>query len=144
VLIDAPELKYAVLVTGLLAIYYTTIRSWLDWHITMERNPYSLFQPADATSSPETARIHLDLAVVSVYAYLLLQLHTVVPNQTDSRRGYLIGFVLAFALYLASGIIRQWTHGQRASSREWIAYSWQHSPFRRACTSAALTVGLGW
>jgi hypothetical protein len=116
VLVDPFHSKYIVVLTGLVCVYYTTIRSWIDWHITMERNPYDVWQSESTTSFPETVRIYLDFAIVSVYAFLLFQLLTHVTNQDASLTGYLVGFVLIFVLYLGSGVLRRYTHGPKASS----------------------------
>jgi hypothetical protein len=36
--------EHRTAVFALLAVYVTTVSSWIDWHITMEANPYDIYR----------------------------------------------------------------------------------------------------
>jgi hypothetical protein len=107
--------KNLVLVCALLLLYYTVVRSFVAWHVTQELGPYRLMGPFKDNNS-ERYRLYLDLGIVVVYASMLFAAGDLVPADAhDSLAPFLIGFPLIFALYLGSGVLRQWAYDRSAS-----------------------------
>ena len=90
-------------------VFYTIVASWIDWHVVMARRPYDTRQLVDRF------RIYSDVAIAVLYAYLLFTIETLINDPGATLVYHLIGYPLVFALYLASGLLRRWVHGQKAS-----------------------------
>lgn len=99
---------------ALVTIYISAILSWIDWHTTMEANPYNL-SASYRFRWTEELRVGMDLLVVTLYAYVLFSVSNFEGRPGASIQWYLLGFVLIFASYLGSGILRLVTHGRLAS-----------------------------
>jgi hypothetical protein len=106
---------------ALLSIYVMIVWSWIDWNTTMELRPYD-FRPHGGTRSgrfiehSERFRLYADIAIVTVYAYVLFQVQPLVGHPSADIRYLLLGYPTVFALYLASGILRVVRHGPKASN----------------------------
>ncbi len=111
---------------ALVSVYMAVIWSWFDWHEMMARLPYKVRTKASREDERrrffpdvrdlEKIRFVSDLAVVTVYAYLLFSIE---PFKTDpgGNIGYfLLGYVLIALTYLASGTPRQMVYGWQASN----------------------------
>jgi hypothetical protein len=112
---------------ALFSIYMMIVWSWIDWTATMETRPYD-FRPhrgiprGGLVCQTERFRFYTDIAIVSVYAYILFQVEPLVKDPGADIRYLLLGYPLVFALYLASGILRMLRHGQRASKPRFILF----------------------
>src|SRR5437867_1539844 len=67
--------RIAVLALG--CVFYTTVASWIDWHVAMARRPY------DTRQLPERFRVYADVGISMLYAYLLF---TIEPCQGPRRQ----------------------------------------------------------
>ena len=90
-------------------VFYTTVASWVDWHVLMVRRPYDTRQLVDRF------RFYSDVGIATLYAYLLFTIQPLVGNPSGDLSRHLLGYSLVFVLYLASGFLRRWTHGKGAS-----------------------------
>src|ERR1700723_1682 len=101
---------------ALVAVYMTTVLSWVDWHTTMELRPYNL-NPRNTHILTERLRVYVDLFIVIAYAYLIF---VIAAHQTDDTGRWIgqfvLGFVVIFAAYLLSGIARRIAHGKLATN----------------------------
>jgi uncharacterized HAD superfamily protein len=102
-----PDNRVAAL--ALVAVFTTTVLSWIDWHTTM------VFSPYETRHRAEKARLFADLLIVVTYAYLLFTVEPLVGHPSSSLRRHLLGYPLVFAGYFASGITRRRTYGVAAS-----------------------------
>ncbi len=93
-------------------VFYTTVDSWIDWHVVMAKRPYDIGQLVDRF------RIYSDISIAAVYAYLLFTIEPLIGNPNATLFYHLIGYPLAFVLYLTSGFLRQWTYGRDASKTQ--------------------------
>jgi len=94
---------------ALVAVFTTTVLSWVDWHTTMVFSPYL------TRERPEKMRLFADLLVVIAYAYLLFSVEPLVGHPQDSVLRHLAGYPLAFIGYVVSGVTRRRTYGAAAS-----------------------------
>ena len=111
---------------ALVSVCVAVVWSWLDWHEMMARNPYKV--RTKASHHPERRRLFsdvrdleklrfvFDLAVVTVYAYLLFSIEPF-KAQPDGNIGYfLLGHVFVALTYYLSGAARQMVYGWQASN----------------------------
>ena len=91
------------------SVFYTIVASWIDWHVVMARRPYDTRQPI------ERFRIYSDVSIAVLYAYLLFTIEALITDPSVTLYYHLIGYPLVFGLYLASGLLRLWVHGKKAS-----------------------------
>lgn len=106
----AHENRIAVLACA--SVFYTTVSSWVDWHVAMAYCPYDTRQDA------ERHRVYADVFVAALYAYLLFTIEPLVGHADGSLTLHLAGYPLVFAAYLLSGWLRVRTHGRSASKRQ--------------------------
>jgi hypothetical protein len=101
------------------SIYVMIVWSWIDWNRTMELRPYD-FRPKRLVGrlieQSERFRLYSDLAIVTVYAYVLFQVAPLVGDPKADIRYLLLGYPIVFVLYLVSGLLRIVRHGSRASN----------------------------
>lgn len=75
----------------------------------MARRPYDTRQLLDRF------RFYSDVGIATLYAYLLFTIEPLIGNPSGTLFYHLIGYPLVFVLYLASGFLRRWIHGTKAS-----------------------------
>jgi hypothetical protein len=111
---------HQVAFVGFIGFYVATIRSWIDWHITMNAYPYKLNRLSGHRTT-ELARVWTDISFVVMYAYLIFTLEPAIrsPNLDLSR--HFIGYPIVFALYWISGALRRRTYGVQAGQLRAIA-----------------------
>ena len=105
---------------ALLSVYFTTVMSWVDWHPTMEANPYNM-SSKNPHRRTEVLRLWFDLGVVTTYAYLLFSIEDFAGDPHGDVGAHLVGYPLIFLMYLLSGLSRRRAYGRYASSLGTIA-----------------------
>ena len=80
-----------------LTVFYTTVASWVDWHVVMARRPYDTRQLIDRF------RFYSDVGIAVLYAYLLFTIEPLIGKSGGTLFYHLIGYPLVFILYLSSG-----------------------------------------
>jgi uncharacterized HAD superfamily protein len=110
IIIDPFTYQHFTSLVALLAVYLTTVWSWIDWHITMEIRPYDIHRTI------EKARLVADLGVVITYAYLLFTIEPFIDAPESDIHRHLIGYPILFALYVASGLMRRRAFGPLATN----------------------------
>ncbi len=98
---------------GFVSLYFTTVRSWIDWHLTMTKYPYDV-RLGSPHRSTEMFRIWADLGFVITYAYLLFTVESLIRNPTADLLPHLQGYAVLFSLYLTSGLLRRRHYGNSA------------------------------
>ncbi len=108
--------RHSLALLALAVVYMTTIFSWIDYHRSMELNPYLMHLHALRRNQQlDLLRLITDLLIVVVYTYLLFSISPFRESPTADIRRHLIGYFLVFLLYLLSGIPRILTYGKVAS-----------------------------
>ena len=108
---------YALAAVAWGTVFYTIVASWIDWHVVMARRPYDTRQQVDRF------RIYSDVAIAVLYAYLLFTIEPLIANPSVTLIYHLLGYPLVFVLYLASGLLRRWVHGKKASRPSLIVWA---------------------
>jgi hypothetical protein len=92
---------------ALVTIYVTTIQSFIDWHLAMERDPYRIgWDNKFRDRTGERLRFTTDLLIVATYAFLLLNAVPLITEPDGSLNILLAGFPTVFAFYLLWWILR--------------------------------------
>ncbi len=113
-LITAPFAASNIVATiGFASLYFTTVRSWIDWHLTMTKYPYDV-RLGSPHRSTEMLRIWADLGFVITYAYLLFTVESLIGDSSADLIPHLLGYAVLFVLYLASGLLRRRHYGNAA------------------------------
>ena len=107
---------------ALISVYITASTSWMGWHQSNVKYPYS-------ESKSGYLRSVLDALIVATYAALLYFGNTVnksfpannpIVEPNNSLFMYLLGFILVFVLYYFSGLVRKAEYGETASKSRLI------------------------
>ena len=98
---------------GFVSLYFTTVRSWIDWHLTMTKYPYDI-RLGSPHRSTEMFRIWADVLFVVTYAYLLFTVEPLIGNPNADLLPHLQGYAVLFTLYLTSGLLRRRHYGNAA------------------------------
>jgi hypothetical protein len=113
-LITSPFATANIVATiGFASLYFTTVRSWIDWHLTMTKYPYDV-RLGSPHRSTEMLRIWADLGFVIAYAYLLFTVEPLIGDPHADLLPHLQGYAVLFSLYLASGLLRRRHYGNAA------------------------------
>lgn len=103
-------------VLALLLVYYTVVRSFIDWHIAMESAPYRIMRSQCRTS--ELRRVYVDFLIVALYSFMLLKAHVLLTAPDAGLRLFFWSFPVLYALYLVWGWLRARAyHVQQFSER---------------------------
>ncbi len=102
-----------VAAVGFASLYFTTVRSWIDWHLTMTKYPYDV-RLSSPHRSTEMLRIWTDIGFVVTYAYLLFTIEPLIGNPGADVLPHLQGYAVLFGLYLCSGLLRRRHYGNSA------------------------------
>jgi uncharacterized HAD superfamily protein len=119
VVLDPLSKSHFIAAFALLTIFVTTILSWTDWHITMGLRPYNLSTKNDRRPIDEI-RLLSDIAIVILYAYILLAIESFSTRPSESISRYLWGYFLVFLGYFFSGWLRKLSYGSLASKLKLI------------------------
>ena len=106
---------------ALVSIYVMIVWSWIDWNTTMELRPYDFRLRAGSWANrfvehSERFRLYFDIAIVTLYGYVLFQVTPLVGHPHADIRFLLLGYPIVFVLYLASGAMRIARYGSKASN----------------------------
>lgn len=108
--IQAPWHSNPPVLLALVAIYYTVIRSFVGWHAAIEERRYRLFVAKVRTT--ELWRVYIDVAIVVVYAYLLINAEPLQEDAGNDITALLWGFPVLFLLYGLWGHFRRIAWGK--------------------------------
>jgi hypothetical protein len=98
---DAPFIAYV----GVVLVYYTTIRSFIDWHIAMEVRPYRVL--TKCTRTWELSRVLLDFLIMFSYSFLLLRVHALIDLPATDLTSVAIIYVWIYVAYIIWGCLRE-------------------------------------
>jgi hypothetical protein len=105
-------------VIALVLVYYTALRSFVDWHLAMEAMPYRILDDDRRGVRPrvrraELLRVFLDFAIMASYSFLLLRAHSLIGHQNADLLPIAIAYPAIFVLYLIWGqLLRSAYQGQ--------------------------------
>jgi hypothetical protein len=108
---------------ALVSVYVTTFLSFIDWHLAMERMPYMVDRNLPGKVwRREWSRVWIDLLIVMVYAFLLINGLVLIHNPNHSINAFLIGYPIIFALYLVWGLLRRKRYTNAPTNRLWLLF----------------------
>jgi hypothetical protein len=113
--------QYAPVALALCSVYATTVLSFIDWHLAMEQRPYLVTWDLDYSERlRERLRVFIDLIIVILYAYLLINATVLIDHPGHSLSSFLIGFPLIFVFYTVWGVLRRNRYPKASKSTPWV------------------------
>ena len=106
--------RHYVATVALVVIYLTAFWSWIGWHRLMVLRPYLAIDPQGRNVASEYRRFYVDLAIVTTYAYMLLQVNPLTENPARTLIWILIGYPVIFVLFGVSTILRRQSYREPA------------------------------
>ena len=88
---------------ALVLIYYTVIRSFIAWHVSIERGHYRIASDHKLT---EHCRVYIDAIIVVLYAFMLFSAEPLMNDSKSDIGSLLLAFPILFLLYVAWGLLR--------------------------------------
>jgi hypothetical protein len=105
----APSSANAPVVVAMVLIYYTAIRSFMDWHLAMEEMRYRVL--TNGHRRPELLRVFLDFAIMASYSLLLLRAHVLIDKPGANLLAIAIIYPAVYFLYMVWGELLRLAHG---------------------------------
>lgn len=99
--------SWVPVVLALAFIYFTTIQSFVDYHVASENQPYRLLN-ADKRKA-DLLRFYLDIVIVGSYSFLLLKCHPLLEHPDANLTPVFAALPGIFILYLVWGRVRRAT-----------------------------------
>jgi hypothetical protein len=108
---------------ALVSVYVTTFLSFIDWHLAMERRPYMVARELPVKEwRREWFRVWIDLLIVMVYAFLLVNGTILIHDPNHSINAFLLGYPIIFGLYLGWGLLRRKRYPDSPANRLWLLF----------------------
>lgn len=101
---------------ALLAVFITTILSWVGWHELMERCPYVLWTGEGRPHIVELFRLGVDLLIVATYAVLLFFVGELTKNDAVPLDLYVLGFTMLYGFYVLHALLTWATYGRQSAN----------------------------
>lgn len=121
----------AAVLLALVLVYYTALRSFIDWHLAMEERPYRILDRN--ARSVELGRVVLDFGIMATYTFLLLRAHVLIDDPGADLLALALAYPAIYAMYMA------WNRLQRCA---YGAERFTQRPLWAATTAASILVGL--
>lgn len=94
-------------VLALILIYFTTIHSFIDYHLAAEDQPYQFLDKSKRKT--DLKRFYLDVVIVGLYSFLLLKSHVLLTHPSANLTPVFWAMPAIFLLFLWWGRLRQKT-----------------------------------
>ncbi len=120
---------------AMVLIYYTAVRSFIDWHIAMEVRPYRILTEGSRLS--ELGRVLLDFVIMASYSFLILRAHILIEKPGSDILAIAITYPAIYCAYIVWGILRENTTPGPPLQRE------TPKPFRPTLLLVTLLIACG-
>jgi hypothetical protein len=100
-------------VTAILAmalVYYTAVRSFIDWHLAMVAYPYRVL--TECVRTLELGRVLLDFVIMASYSFLILRGHVLIGNPGSDLTAIAITYPAVYFAYLVWGELLKCAYGK--------------------------------
>lgn len=98
-LFTSPSAANAPAVIALVLVFFTALRSFIDWHVAMEQSRYRILTEDRRTG--ELVRVFLDFTIMATYSFVLLRAHMLIADPHADLLAVAIAFPAIYVLYLA-------------------------------------------
>jgi len=99
--------RWVPVVLALILTYFTTIQSFVDYHLASETQPYWL--RSSAKRGIDLGRFYLDVVIVGSYSFVLLKCHALLEDPASNITLAFAAFPAIFLLYILWGWLREKT-----------------------------------
>lgn len=121
----------AAVLLALALVYYTALRSFIDWHLAMEERPYLILDRN--ARSRELGRVVLDFGIMATYTFLLLRAHVLIDDPGADLLALALAYPAIYVMYMA------WNWLQK---RAYNSERFTQRPLWAATAAASILVGL--
>lgn len=94
-------------VLALILIYFTTIHSFIDYHLASEDQPYQFLNRL--RRRVDLGRFYLDILIVGLYSFALLKSHVLLDSPGADLTPVFLTFPGIFLLFIIWGALRELT-----------------------------------
>lgn len=94
-------------VLALVFVYFTTIQSFVDFHLSEEDRPYRLLNVNKR--GVDLRRFYLDVVIVGFYSFLIFRCHVLLNAPAGDLTAVFVTVPVIFALYILWGWLRDGT-----------------------------------
>lgn len=101
-----PE-RFLPVVLALILIFFTTIHSFIDYHLAAEDQPYQFLDKQRRRS--DLGRFYLDIVIVGLYSFILLKCHVLLVSPDGDLTFAFFTFPVLFFLFIWWGELRKRT-----------------------------------
>jgi hypothetical protein len=99
--------RFLPVVLALVLIYFTTIHSFIDYHLASEDQPYQFLDRLRRRF--DLGRFYLDILIVALYSFALLKSHVLLQSPGADLTPVFLTFPGLFLLFLLWGVLRERT-----------------------------------
>ncbi len=96
--------RWLPVVLALILIYFTTIHSFIDYHLAAEDQPYQFLDKSKRRT--DLKRFYLDVVIVGLYSFLLLKSHVLLAHPSADLIFVFWALPSIFLLFLYWGRLR--------------------------------------
>lgn len=106
--------SFLPVVMALILIYFTTIHSFIDYHLAAEDQPYQFLDRSKRKT--DLKRFYLDVLIVGLYSFLLLKSHVLLTHPSADLTAVFWAMPAIFLLFVWWGSLRQKTAAETNQS----------------------------
>jgi hypothetical protein len=88
-------------VVAMVLVYYTAVRSFVDWHLAMETYRYRVL--TEDRRGSELRRVFLDFMIMASYSFLILRTHVLIGKPGSDLTAVAITYPAVYLAYLVWG-----------------------------------------
>jgi hypothetical protein len=110
-----PE-QFLPVVLALVLIFFTTIHSFIDYHLAAEDQPYQFLDKQRRRN--DLGRFYLDVVIVGLYSFILLKCHVLLVSPSGDLAFAFFTFPVLFFLFIWWGELRKRTAPDRKQRYE--------------------------
>jgi hypothetical protein len=115
--------RFLPVVLALILIYFTTIHSFIDYHLASEDQPYQFLDRLRRRI--DLGRFYLDILIVGLYSFALLKSHVLLDSPGADLTPVLFTFPGIFLLFIIWGALRaQTAEGKQPYSPRLLYLIW--------------------
>jgi hypothetical protein len=102
-------------ILAMVLVYYTAVRSFVDWHLAMVAYPYRVL--TEEVRTLELGRVLLDFVIMASYSFLILRGHVLIGRPGSDLTAIAITYPAVYFAYLVWGELLNRAYTERPFKR---------------------------
>jgi hypothetical protein len=103
-------------VVAMVLVYYTAVRSFVEWHVAMETYRYRVL--TDGCRTSELRRVFLDFVIMASYSFLILRSHVLIEKPDSDLTAIAIAYPAIYFAYIVWGELLKEAYAGRGYSQQ--------------------------